>query len=186
MRLDQLAATEGDSISIEWKSFLLRPMPEERTLEDFTEYTRSWARPAGMERRTTFTTPWSGDNPPPTHSVPSAIAGKVASQFGGEVADRYHRRLLEAYFTENRTISDRSVLLDVAAESGLDRDEFASSFDDQGSPLKREVFDDYNLAVNSGVTGVPAVVVDGRYLITGAVEADEYRAVLDKVRTSPA
>ncbi|MDG2113919.1 MAG: hypothetical protein P8N02_15055, partial [Actinomycetota bacterium] len=77
MRLDELARREGDDISIEWKSFLLRPAPEERSREDFADYTTKWERPAGLEPKTDFRFPWSGDEPPES-SLPSAVAGKVA------------------------------------------------------------------------------------------------------------
>ena len=42
------------------------------------------------------------------------------------------------------------------------------------------------LAVNSGITGVPAVVVDERFLVPGAVDADQYERVLEHVRTERA
>ena len=185
MRLDELARREGDDITIEWKSFLLRPAPEERSKDQFADYTESWARPAGMEPETSFSYPWAGGAPPES-SVNSAVAGKVAAQLATDGGHEFHRRLLRAYFTDNRTISDLDTLADVAEEAGLSRDEFTSTFHDQHAPLLRQVYDEHNLAVNSGITGVPAVVVDERFLVPGAVDADQYERVLEHVRTERA
>lgn len=182
MRLDELARREGDDISIEWKSFLLRPAPEQRGREEFANYTNSWSRPSSLEPETDFSFPWSGGEPPES-SVPSAIAGKVAATFGVEASARFHHLLLEAYFAHNRTISDMATLLEVAEAAGIDGNEFSSTYADQERPLLRQVYDEHNLAVNSGVTGVPAVVVGERYLIPGAVDVEQYEEVLAHVRS---
>ena len=185
MRLDELAKREGDDISIEWKSFLLRPVAEERSREDFATYTASWSRPAGLEPATSFTFPWTGSEPPES-SVPSAIAGKVAASFGAAAGRRFHLELLEAYFTHNRTISDLETLLDVAEQAEIDRDMFAASYHDQRQSLLRQVYEEHNLAVSSGVTGVPAVVIDQQFIVPGAVEVEQYVKVLEHVRAERA
>lgn len=186
MRLEQLAELEGDGVEIEWRSFLLRPDPEERDLAKFTEYTKSWERPAGLEPDAKFNTPWSGEHAPPSYSMPAAVAGKVAATFGDEAAGAYHRGLLDAYFVENRTVSDRDVLIDIAADVGIDGDEFAGRYDDQWAPMVHRVVDDHNEAIHSGITGVPAVVVDGKYLIGGAVDVEHYQRALAHVRAERA
>ncbi len=181
MRLDELARRQGDDITIEWRSFLLRPTPEDRDRDEFVAYTDKWARPAGMEPAATFSFPWSGDTPP-SSSAPAAVAGKVAAGFGAEAGRRFHHDVLEAYFSRNLTISDPDVLFDVAEQAGIDRAEFAASYHDQYQPLLRQVYDEHNLAINSGITGVPAVVVDDRYLVPGAVDVEQYEQVLEHVR----
>lgn len=181
MRLEQLAEAVGDKVDIEWRSFLLRPDPEPRDPEKFAEYTKSWERPAGLEPAAGFNTPWSGDHAPPSHSMPSAVAGKVAATFGEEAARSYHQHLLDAYFVQNRTVSETDVLVEVAVEAGLDGAEFAKRFDEQWNTLVHEVVEDHNTAINSGVSGVPAVVVDGRYLIGGAVDVSEYERAIEFV-----
>lgn len=186
MRLDELAAEEGDGVTIEWRSFLLRPAAEERDLGEFTAYTASWERPAGMEPRARFTTPWSGANDPPSHSLPAAVAGKVVQRMFAESFDEFHHRLMDAYFVENRTISERSVLVEVAGEAGVDEAVFASFYDDQWQPLARAAYEEHNQAINAGINGVPAVVVDNTYLVSGAVDTDHYRQVLARVREEQA
>jgi predicted DsbA family dithiol-disulfide isomerase len=183
VRLEQLKRIEGEGIDITWRSFLLRPVAEERDRAEFTAYTTRWARPAAMEPEAPFTIPWSDEHEPPSHSLPGAVAGKLVQHHFADRFDEFHHRLLRAYFSENRDISDRNVLADVARAAGVDRREFEPLYDDQFKPLARAAYDDHNQAINAGIQGVPAVVVDGRYLISGAVEVDHYRAALAQVRS---
>jgi len=182
VRLDEIAEDLGGEVEIQWKSYLLRPEPEDRTIEKFTEYTQSWKRPGSMEPRITFN-PWSGNSPPPSHSIPAALAGKVAGLFGAEAYQSFHHRAMEAYFTDNRTISDVAVLVDIAAEAGIDRAEFDERWQARSKDLINDVIDDHNAAVNAGISGVPAVVVGDKYLVGGAVDTDEYRQIIAKVRS---
>lgn len=164
-----------------WRSFLLRPFPEQRRIEDFRSYTARWARPAALEPKAEFRT-WGSDAAPPSHSVPPAVAGKVASTFGGSAFLEYHRALLHAYFAENRTISDRSVLVAIAGEVGLELDLFSERLDGGYGQIEQEVLQEHNQAIQAGITAVPSVVIGGRYLVTGAVDAEHYRRVIAKAR----
>lgn len=181
MRLDEIVAEYGDEVELTWRSFMLRPEPEERTVEKFTAYTKSWERPGSMEPRTAFNE-WSGESEPPSHSMPSAIAGKVAALFGPEAYQRFHHAAMKAYFTENRTISERSVLLDIAEEAGLDRAEFDERWSSDEETLFNEVVREHNEAIGAGINAVPSLVVGERYLVPGAVDVADYRQVIQRYR----
>lgn len=176
MRLDKLKHEFGDLLQVEWRAFLLRPKPEERTLAQFRSYTEHWSRPASLEPGCTFGQ-WT-DNPPPSHSVPSALAGKAAASFGADAFDAFKQRALETYFRDCRTISDRDVLVDVAGAAGIDQAEFARRVDDDARAFAEQVIADHNEAVECGITGVPAVVVNREHLLTGALEVEQYRKVI--------
>jgi predicted DsbA family dithiol-disulfide isomerase len=180
VRLETLADQE-DGIRLRWRSFFLRPFPEQRSIEDFRSYTARWGRPAALEPGAEFRA-WATDAEPPSHSVPPAVAGKVAWSFGEPAFLRYHRALLHAYFAENRTISDRAVLVAVAGETGLEVDLFSERLDSGYGALEQEVAQEHNRAIQSGITAVPSVVVGGRYLVTGAVDVEQYRRVIFKAR----
>ncbi|MEZ5340834.1 MAG: hypothetical protein R2706_05130 [Acidimicrobiales bacterium] len=113
MRLAAIEDEFGPKVNVEWRSFLLRPEPEPRTMEKFARYTTSWETPGSMEPRTTFN-PWNGKHEPPSHSVPSSVAGKAAQTFGPDIYRAFSFAMFGAYFTDNRTISERSVQLDIA------------------------------------------------------------------------
>lgn len=150
-------------------------------MEKFTEYTTKWATPAGLEPAADFHVPWSGEHRPPSHSLPSAVAGKVVAAFGPAAAHRYRMRLFEAYFRDHLTISRRDVLRDLAAEVGIDPDEFEAAWFAQESDVVREVMVDHATAVQAGITGVPAVVVDRRYLLPGALDVGDYVGAIEQV-----
>lgn len=166
-------------MQVEWRSFLLRPRPQEQTAEKFRAYTQSWMRPASMEPAARFRV-WEGDEAP-THSIPPAIAGKVAETFGRPAFDRFHRGLLDAYFAQNRTISDPDVIVAVATETGLDGDEFARRFDRDRQLHAGAVIDDHNEAIEQGINAVPSVVVNDELVLPGALDLDAYRRVVNRL-----
>jgi predicted DsbA family dithiol-disulfide isomerase len=81
---------------------------------------------------------------------------------GGEM----HARLLRAYFAEGLAIGDREVLADLAAEVGLDRDEVVQAL--AGHDYGNHVRSDEATAKMIGITGVPFVVLDRKYGVSGA------------------
>lgn len=152
-----------------WKSFPLRRTPLPRDLEEFRGYARSWSRPAEQPDAGQFAL-WTSDNSPPTHSMPALIAGKAAASFGPAEFRAFHHRVLTAYFTENRTISDLDVLTEVAAQAGLDPTAFGNRLQQRWPDFEQEVLADYAEAIERGIDAIPATLVDDRYLISGAQE----------------
>ncbi len=87
--------------------------------------------------------------------------------------------LFTAHFTERRSLSDNTVLADVAAQIGLDRDEALAVLADQrfaGRVRQAEAF-----WQNQGITGVPAVVFNQRHLVTGAQGVENYTHILKQL-----
>lgn len=154
-----------------WKAFLLRTESKATDQEKFVAYTESWLRPASVEPAATFNV-WSTDDKQPISSVPAHVAAKSLALIEPEAADAFHHRLLSAYFTENRTISDWAVLSDLAADVGLDRDEFLSLTAEREKALAEEVIDEHNDAIQQGITAVPTMVIDEVLPVQGAQEVD--------------
>jgi predicted DsbA family dithiol-disulfide isomerase len=180
VRLEQLTGQVGDRVAVEWRSYLLRPEPREPSLEKFRAYTQSWLRPASMAPEVSFV-PWATENPQPSHSLPSAVAGKVAASFGPQAWDRYHLALMRAYFTDNRTISETEVQVDVARDCGLDPDEFARRLAVDGEELTAQVRQEHAAAMDQMVTAVPTVLVNDVLPIPGAQELDVYVNVVERI-----
>jgi predicted DsbA family dithiol-disulfide isomerase len=176
VRLEKIAEEFAGSCDLRWKSFLLRPYPEPRTLEEFRTYTESWRRPAAQEDAGRFTV-WSTEEPPPSHSVPPAIAAKAAARQGTDAFARYHRALLENYFHLNHNITEPASLVRIAEENGLDVPAFVAAMRDPS--VGNEVIDDHNEAVSLGIDGVPTVIVDDRWRIGGAQPLEVYRRVVE-------
>jgi predicted DsbA family dithiol-disulfide isomerase len=88
--------------------------------------------------------------------------------------------LFAAHFTNARDLSDNAVLVDVAAEIGLDRDEAAAVLADQR--FAAEVRQEQQFWTQQGISGVPAVVFDRQHLVTGAQGVENYKSMLDQLQ----
>jgi predicted DsbA family dithiol-disulfide isomerase len=87
--------------------------------------------------------------------------------------------LFRTYFTERRDVGDHGLLAELAAEVGLDP-AAARAMLDQGR-LSDEVRREEMLWRQRGISGVPATIVDGRYLISGGQSAEAYEAALRQI-----
>jgi predicted DsbA family dithiol-disulfide isomerase len=100
-------------------------------------------------------------------------AGETA---GLEVQKALKTALFRAHFTEGRTMTDADVLADAAAAAGLDR---AAAREVLASGRYAEAVRAAEaLWVSRGITGVPAVVVEGKWLISGGQPASVFEEAL--------
>ncbi len=88
--------------------------------------------------------------------------------------------LFTAHFTNGRDLSDDSVLVDIAAEIGLDRDKAVAVLEDQR--FAADVRQEQQFWAQQGITGVPAIVFDRQHLVTGAQGVDNYKQMLGKLQ----
>jgi len=100
--------------------------------------------------------------------------------WAGTVGAAEQRALKEAlfrtHFTQGRALPDADVLADAAAVAGLDR---AAAIEVLADDLySGEVRAAEALWVSRGITGVPAVVVEGKYLISGGQPAAVFEQAL--------
>ncbi|SHG09766.1 DsbA family oxidoreductase [Ornithinibacillus halophilus] len=88
-------------------------------------------------------------------------------------------RLLYAYFTESKLLSDHQTLIELAEEVGLDAEEVEEMLktDEYGNKVR---FDE-NQAKQIGVQGVPFFVFNEKYAVSGAQPVETFKEVLDKV-----
>jgi len=92
--------------------------------------------------------------------------------------------LFMAYFTEELDVSDRKVLVERAASVGLDAVEAAAVLEDQRyAEIVRE---NEKLWVSRGIHGVPAVILDEKYLLSGAQGVENFSAALKQVEAESA
>ncbi len=173
MRLRRLEEEFGDDLEVAWRSFLLRPRADRRrTLEEFRTYTQSWMRPAADADAGTFRV-WAGDAGPPSHSVPPHVAAKAAATLGRDAFRALHDRLLHAYFAESRDITAPDTLRALWSEAGLPAAEFVRTED---PALLEAVLAEHADAIEQGVTGVPAVRMDGNdTILVGAHPIEAWR-----------
>lgn len=106
-------------------------------------------------------------NPPPD-VVPNSRKALEVTELARErgLHERVHTRLMDAYWSEAADIGDEEVLLDLVAESGLDRSEAAESLADRryADPVSSSTQEAHAHGINS----IPAFVLDNRLLVLGA------------------
>jgi predicted DsbA family dithiol-disulfide isomerase len=89
-------------------------------------------------------------------------------------------RLLKAYFVDGRHVGRIPDLADLAAEVGLDRDAVVRAL--ESNEYLADVKADVAQAQAYGIQGVPFFVIDGKYGVSGAQEADAFVGVLQQAR----
>ncbi len=93
--------------------------------------------------------------------------------------DQVHERIMDAYWSEARDITGWDVLAPLVAEAGLDADEARAEVD--AGAFRAPVDASTQAAQGLGIAAVPAFVLDGRLLVSGAQPHEVFRAALAKV-----
>jgi len=159
--------TTSCDATIRWRAFELRPAgslplpPEYRARIE-----------AGRPRLNALACEQYGVelNPGPfgINSWPALVGSKYAEAQGRGPA--YHEAVFAAYWQHARAIDDPQVLAAIASEVGLDPAAFLAALDD--STFQDAVSADVAEAQAYGLTGVPAHIFNGRYLVVGAQPYD--------------
>jgi predicted DsbA family dithiol-disulfide isomerase len=100
----------------------------------------------------------------------------LASERGVEEAA--WKRIYRAYFGERRSIFDLESLVELGRDVGLDPDETRAALSDHRYRAKVDADDREARAL--GATGVPFVVIDRRYGVSGAQPTPTFLAVLEQ------
>lgn len=87
--------------------------------------------------------------------------------------------LFDAHFSQGRDVSDVDVLVDVAASVGLVPDAARDVLNSASHAKQTRTRQQFWTA--RGISGVPSMVFDGKYLLTGAQGADTYLQMVLKV-----
>ena len=176
--LEKLVAAPppGATIDVAWRSFELRPKNAPPLPPDYLARIQA-ARPQlyaiarehyGLEM-----------NPGPFgfDSRPALVGAKVAEAAG--VGPAYHAAAMRAYWQEAKDLNDRAVLGALATEVGLERAAFLAALDDPARNAQVEA--DIDLARQYGLNGVPALVFDNRYLVSGAQPLPVLTDVVERI-----
>ncbi|HMT46964.1 MAG TPA: DsbA family oxidoreductase [Novosphingobium sp.] len=191
-----LAQLEGEvEAEIRWLPFELNPdmAPEgEGQAEHIArKYGRSPAEAeANREKllqigeRAGYSFAYAGEGEPPKAMIWNTFqAHKLLKwalvEYGPEAQTRLKRALFDAHFQQRLNMSDPQVLLDVAEAQGLDRAGAEAALADEalGVIIRREEAQAWDM----NISGVPAMVVNGKYLIPGAQEPETYANALRRV-----
>ncbi len=168
-------------VNIHWRSFELRPAGSPPiSPQKLAQIEQSRPRFEQMAREQYGLEVHSG--PFGIDSRPALIADKYAeSQDKGEA---FHKAAMNAYWQEARSIDDLNVLKEIADNVGLNVEQFETALQDPH--FDAEVSADVELAHEYGLNGVPALIFENKYLVSGAQPYDMLKRVVEKVQEEEA
>jgi predicted DsbA family dithiol-disulfide isomerase len=163
--LDRLAQTEA--IEISWKSYELRPKDMPPLPEAVEKAYRERIAAAWPQTRQIAQERFGVEMISHRWGVKSRYAlegAKFAEEKG--LGDAYHEAMFRAHFVADRDFGDLETLGDLAAEVGLERAEFLAAL--KSGVYAPLVDADIGQAQVYGLQGVPATIIEQKYLISGA------------------
>ena len=87
--------------------------------------------------------------------------------------------LFSAHFTDNRDLSDHTVLAEIAAKTGLDYAEALAVLADQR--FAQVVREAEQVSREQGIQSVPAMIFNRRHLVAGAQGVENYNSILQQL-----
>lgn len=192
-----LAALEGEIVAeIRWRPFELNPgMPpegEEQGAHIARKYGRSVEEGQAIRGRMRQLAEQAGvslDYAGDPEGAPAAmmrntflahrLLAHALEQYGPDTQNRLKLELFSAHFNRREDVSDRAVLLGIAVSAGIDRAAADAALDDE--ELARRVREEESAAYDMNITGVPAMIVEGKFLIPGAQDPETYANLLRRV-----
>ncbi|MFN8534466.1 MAG: DsbA family protein [Dehalococcoidia bacterium] len=177
--LDTLSETEP--IAVTWKAFELRPPEIPPPPPEVAEQYRKRIAASGDRMRSHAREVFGLEMRQPERSSSSRKAHQAAKWAEGKgEGDAFRRALFAAYWQEGRDIGDVAVLKEIAVACGLDGEALGAAL--AAGEYADEVRADHAEAQEAGLSGVPAFVFAGKYLISGAQPPETLRRVTRIVR----
>jgi predicted DsbA family dithiol-disulfide isomerase len=192
-----LALLEGEiEAEVRWRPFELNPdMPatgEEQEAHLQRKYGRSAAEGAAVRSRMKDIAEAAGvslayhganDPAPPAMMWNTRGCHKLLAfaleQAGPQMQTQLKLALFAAHFNLRRDLSDRTVLLDIAASVGLHREAARAALGD--AELEARVIAEERQAWDLNISGVPAMIIDGKFMVPGAQGPETYVNLLRRV-----
>lgn len=172
--LEKLVASHG--VTTTWRSFELRPRGAPPIPPEYLEKIM-----AGRPRLYAIAKEQYGldlnQGPFGIDSRPALMGAKYAEAQG--VGPAYHDGVLRAYWHEAKDIGQIEELVTIAEAAGLERTAFLAALEDPA--WEQAVLDDVATAHSYGINGVPALVFQNKYLVSGAQPYTVLTGVVEQI-----
>ena len=99
-------------------------------------------------------------------------------------APEMKQRLMDLYFTEGADLSNEAVLVQAAADVGLDPEDVRAALDSDKDIA--EIEQEVNAAKEAGIQGVPCFILDGKYAISGAQAPEALAEAIQQISAQAA
>lgn len=172
------------------------PEGEEQAALLARNYGRSREEVAQMSRtveeaadKAGFPMTWKGEGDAPPKWVWNTHQAHMLLRWALTVAEpeaqnRLKLALFKAHFQQRLNVSDREVLLSIAETEGFDRAAAAAALADPA--LSEAIIREEQFAAQNGIRSVPTFVVNGKYILQGSSEPENFRQALIKLASMEA
>ncbi len=180
---------------IRWHAFELNPdmaeQGEERTAHIARKYGRTIEQSKGVQGQMReaaeaagVSLDYEGGEPAPDAMMWNTFAAHrllvwTLHHHGAEKQTELKLALFKAHFNERRRIGEREVLIDIATSVGLTREDALAALSDDTTAAK--VRAEERQAYDANITGVPAMVIENKFLVPGAQPPEAYISALRRV-----
>ncbi len=192
-RLDKAIAASGVDVRVHWRPFQLDPTipPEgkdrrEYMLGKFGSEERireihARIEPLGAAEGISFDFDAIRVAP---NTLDAHRVIRWAGAAGEEVQNRLVRRLFQLNFEEGANLGDPAVLVEAAREAGMDASvvETMLATDADKDAVRTEIA----TASRMGITGVPCFLIEGKYAVMGAQDAETLADAIRQIATAKA
>ena len=175
-----------DDVEIIWKSYQLSPDMVTDSSKNINQYLSEHKGISiqEAERMNAYVTnmaakeglAYNFDKTVVANSFKAHQFAHFAKQYGKQ--DEAEEKLFQAYFTDGKNMDDDAVLIQMAAELGLDTTALKAAL--QNGTYAEEVLADIKEAEDIGVRGVPFFVFDRKYAVSGAQDSKVFLQMLEK------
>jgi predicted DsbA family dithiol-disulfide isomerase len=95
----------------------------------------------------------------------------------------FHRAMFKAYFEDLADIGKVETVVEVGKSVGLDQTALADAL--ESGAYRERVDDGIRWARSVGVTGVPTMIIDGRWGVVGAQDYNVYQSLMERLGRAP-
>lgn len=182
--LTALADWQGEPVTITYRPYFLNPnLPPEGG--DFREVMRSKYRNIDLQQmfegptRAGAQVGLTFDFSKVTRAPNTLLSHRLIALAPDEKREAVIDAIYAAYFQHGQDISQLDALLDVAEAQGLDRAEYKALLESDAA--RAEVVEQAAQMMESGVSGVPFFIFNGKWALSGAHPPATFRQILAKV-----
>lgn len=177
-----------DDVEVHWRAFQLDPSAPEEP-RDLRETIDAKYSPGAFDKMTERLVPLGHEvgidyRFEQALRVNTADAHRILAWAGTlehGVQDAVANQLFHAYFTDGADVSSHEVLIDLAQRAGAPRDVAEHVL--ATSAFADVVAGDQDIARELSITGVPAMVIDRKWMVPGAQDVDHLVLLIERVRT---
>jgi predicted DsbA family dithiol-disulfide isomerase len=158
-------------------AYELRPFGSPPMPQEYRDYIDNVGHPRMVEMAREYYGVEIFAGPTGIDSRKALIGAKYAESKGK--GPEYHDAVYRAYWQEGRSIDDIDVLAEIAQKLGMDGAAFRAALDSRELNVLVNV--DIDQARRYGITGVPALVFNNKYLVSGAQPYDVLKDVVKQI-----